>query len=420
MPKPAIPPAELELSKEHARRFLLAHHRLAPPRRLKGKQGLLDYVRHVNCIQYDPINIVGQNSHLVLQSRVRGYRPAMLDEALYQERTLLDGFDKVMSIYPTEDWPYFARHREEIPKSYAAAEQAKQAMGLVDSVRKELETRGPLSSLELEDDSRMTYWSNTSTRNARVALEVLFLAGEAVVHHRVGTRRYYEPAARVLPRELLAGANPHRSVEEYLDWHVLRRVGSLGLGRPGAGPQWGGVLGSKSSERHAAIHRLTERGQLARVNIEGLAGQQFYLRTTDLPALEAAGSKPKSRPGAAFLAALDNLMWDRDLIEMLFDFYYRWEVYVSEPKRKYGFYVLPVLHGSQFVARIEPKVDRAARILTLQNWWWEKGVDKKDDAMLAGLQDCVRDFCKYLGASDVKLGENVKRNTVLREVVRTL
>lgn len=113
------PPAELTISQEHARRFLLTHHGLLPPRKMIGKQGVLDYIRHVNCIQYDPINIVGQNPHLVLQSRVKNYKPTMLDEALYTDRRLLDGFDKQMSIYPVEDWPRFTMYRQQLGAEYA-------------------------------------------------------------------------------------------------------------------------------------------------------------------------------------------------------------------------------------------------------------------------------------------------------------
>lgn len=108
---PSVPPPELTVTPQQARRFLLAHHRLLPPRALRGTRGVLEYVRHVNCIQHDPINVVGQNPHLVLQSRVRGYEPAVLDALLYRERRLLDGFDKQMSIYPVEDWPDFAYRR---------------------------------------------------------------------------------------------------------------------------------------------------------------------------------------------------------------------------------------------------------------------------------------------------------------------
>jgi uncharacterized protein YcaQ len=80
---PTLPPPELTITRQQARHFLLAHLRLLPPRKLRGEQGVLDFVRHVNCIQSDPINVVGQNADLVLQSRVRGYKPAMFAALLY-------------------------------------------------------------------------------------------------------------------------------------------------------------------------------------------------------------------------------------------------------------------------------------------------------------------------------------------------
>lgn len=110
-------PDPIVIDKPHARRFLLTHLGLLPPRQLHGKEGVLDYIRQVNCIQYDPINIVGQNPHLVLQSRVRGYRPSMLDALLYEDRRLIDGFDKQMSIYSAEDWPSFTYYRQQMARN---------------------------------------------------------------------------------------------------------------------------------------------------------------------------------------------------------------------------------------------------------------------------------------------------------------
>ncbi len=111
MPKIGLPPPILHLSRAEARRFLLAHQRLWPPRGLRGKAGILDFIRHIGCIQYDPVNLVGQNPELVLQARVADYTPALLAELLYTDRRLVDGWDKQAAIHLTEDWPYFARHR---------------------------------------------------------------------------------------------------------------------------------------------------------------------------------------------------------------------------------------------------------------------------------------------------------------------
>jgi uncharacterized protein YcaQ len=156
------------------------------------------------------------------------------------------------------------------------------------------------------------------------------------------------------------------------------------------------------------------------VAIEGLPRKEFYIRRVDLPALEAAGRGRKTPPGAAFIAPLDNLMWDGDLIQLLFDFFYAWEVYKPASRRKWGYYVLPVLVGDRLVGRFDPAFDKKTRLLTVQNWWWEEAVDKGDDGLLAALQDCVRQFCRYLGADSLRLGARPKRDPVLRKMARAV
>ena len=377
-------------------------------------------MRHVNCIQHDPLNVVGQNPHLVLQSRVRGYKPAMLDALLYQERKLLDGFDKQMSIYPVEDWPDFAIYREDMGDNYARYKSTVKAAKLMEWVKREIETRGPLSSLDLEEETRLEWWLTGSTRAVRIALDILFMSGDIVVHHRIGMRRYFELSKRVLPRRLRKVRNPRSSQEDYLDWHVFRRSGSVGLVHPKVNAKWGGIIGWRGGKIWAALARLLEKGGLVRVEIEGLSRKEFYIRRGDLPALEAAGRGSITAPGAAFIAPLDNLMWDSDLIEMLFDFFYTWEVYKLASERKWGYYVLPVLVGDRLVARFDPAFNKKAKLFTIQNWWWEKGVDNKDDDLLPALQDGLQQFCKYLGADSLELGEKPKRDPVLKEMARAV
>ena len=114
----------MHITKAHARRFLLAYQGLWPPDAFQGKPGILDYIRRVGCIQFDPLNIAGHNPELVLQARVEGFRPAMLKELLYEERKLIDGWDKMMSIYCVEDWPYFRRWREAARRSSGNSAEA--------------------------------------------------------------------------------------------------------------------------------------------------------------------------------------------------------------------------------------------------------------------------------------------------------
>ncbi|HEV8338287.1 MAG TPA: crosslink repair DNA glycosylase YcaQ family protein [bacterium] len=422
---PKLPPPEITVRKEQARRFLVLHHRLAPPRKLRGKQGVLDYLNRVGCIQYDPLNVVGSTPDLVLQSRISGYTPKLLQEMLYKDRTLIDGWDKLASIHRTDEWPDFSRRRQRLQAHYGKQLQSDGKLKVAAKVKTAIRNSGPLSSIEIEHDERLDWHWGVSVRAVRASMDALFAMGELGIHHRVNTRRAFDLIENLLPSWLLKSKDPNRTDEEYVDWHVARRVGSIGLANPRPSEMWLGIVGRKYTygvqgrERREALERLVARGEVFRVAIEGLPKQEFYVRHLDLPTLKAAAKPPRGKTGAAFIAPLDNLMWHRDTIDMLFDFYYRWEVYVPVPKRQYGYYVLPVLYGDRLVARMDPTFDRNTGVFTIQNWWWQKGVDKKDDAMLSALQECTAAFAKYLGAKSVTLGEAIKKDKVLKEIVKS-
>jgi uncharacterized protein YcaQ len=397
VPSSSMPP--LHLSAQQARRFLLAHQCLWPPHSLVGKPGVLAYIRRVRCIQFDPLDIVGRNPDLVLQARVGDYCPAMLRELLYQERQLLDGWDKNMSIYPVEDWPYFRRRRE-AARQHAGKSHA-QVEAIAPQVRRELEERGPLSSLEL-DFGQTVDWFWAPTRLARAALESMYFWGELVIHHRVHTRKVYDLAHRHIPAELLAAPEPNETPEAFHDWYMLRRLGSIGLLWNRSGSAWLGMSDIKSGQRAAALHRLMAQGLVREARIEG-SETPFYLRSADAPLLDTVAED--TPPHAAILAPLDNLLWDRELARALFGFDYVWEVYKPVAERRYGYYVLPVLYGDRFVARFAPERDKRNGTLTIKGWWWEPGVSVGRE-MQAALRDCFRRFLDYLGAEELRLTDD--------------
>jgi uncharacterized protein YcaQ len=410
MPKHSLPASNLRLSKADTRRFLLAHQHLWPPRRREGKAGIMDFVRHVGCIQFDPINVVGRNPDLVLQSRVADYRPTLLEELLYIERQLLDGFDKVASIYPTGDWSYFARRRVAMEEWYTQRfELPAEVLGDVLEI---IRQRGPLSSIDLKDWEKVSWTWGNQVRLSRAALETLYESGKLVVHHRTGTRRSFELPERVLPPGLLSARDPNQSKEAYQDWHVLRRVGGLGLANPRAAEYWLGILGVKTQTRRAILNRLVDQGELVPVAVEEVPDQTLFMRTADLPTVERVQNDQLPEPQAAILGPLDNLMWDRNLLRWIFDFDYVWEVYKPAAKRVYGYYVLPVIYGDRFIARFDPALDKKAGTLTVNNWWWEDGV-QVDEPMEAALIACFRDFMGYLGAPQIQIGREIVRESTL-------
>ena len=415
--KNSLPEATLSVSNRTARRFLLAHQRLWPPRKLRGKEGVLEFIRHVGCIQYDPLNVVGRNPDLVLNARLSNYKPAMLDEMLYSNRILLDGIDKVASIFPVEDYPSFERRRAHMRERYSQPDA--QVMEISTAVLAVISEQGPLSSLDIQYDQKID-WSWGPTRAAKAALEALEATGELGVHNRSGTRRYYDLRSRLIPSHLIARSDPYPTMEDYWDWHVLRRVGGLGLSNPGASEYWLGILEMKSRQRQESLRRLVERGKLVAVEAEG-APRTLFMRAEDLPLLENVqrrGSRgPRAR--AAFIGPLDNLMWDRDLLRWLFDFDYIWEVYKPAHVRRYGYYVLPVLFGDRFIARWDPAFDKKTRALTIQNWWWEADV-RPAAALKAALVECFQQLVRYLNIESIALAPTISSRHPLRGVIKNV
>ena len=388
----------ITLTPSQARQFILSHQGLWPPRSWSGKAGILEYFQRVGCVQFDPLNIVGQNPELVLQSRIDDYRPLMLNELLYKDRKLLDGWDKMMAIYRVEDFPCFKRQRDADRASMDRSEDGLQAV--LPLVRDEVEKRGPLCSLDLNFDHRVE-WAWGPTRAARAALESLYFAGELVVHHKVNTRKYYDLTNRHLPVDILQAADPNQSETDYQDWYILRRLGSVGLLWNRASVAWLAMREIKSPHRAQTMKRLLSEGKLIEARIDGML-DPLYLRNQDLPVLEQVGQNRGYPMQASFIAPLDNIMWDRRLLEDLFGFEYRWEVYTPQDKRKFGYYVLPVLYGDRFIARMEPVLEKRSRKLLIKNWWWESGV-KPDEAMMTALADCFIHFFYYLSAQDVQI-----------------
>ncbi|WNS44938.1 DNA glycosylase AlkZ-like family protein [Paenibacillus sp. MMS20-IR301] len=417
------------LSKRQARSFLLRHQRLVPGGLSEGKNGIYEFVRHVGCIQYDPLNITGHNHELVLQARLPGFLPEMAAELLYKDRLLFDGWDKNMSIYCTEDWPYFQRRREAAALRY----QNNEAMSAMAAhVREELMSRGPLSSLDLESKEKID-WAWAPARLSRAAMESMYFWGELSIHHRVHTRRYYDFTANLLPEELLRTSDPNVTEEQHHDWYVLRRIGSIGLQWNKSGDGWLGISGMKSKERTAAVQRLLQRDLLREVQVEGLK-LPLYVRTADTPVLEAllqedAGSgdeaklvsspdynSPPEPPAfAAVLAPLDNLLWDRELIRQLFGFHYRWEVYKPVQEREYGYYVLPLLYDGRFIARLEPVMNRKSGVLTIVRWWWEPEASLTA-AMLSALTRALTSLARTTGAASIRFDAGTVTSCGLQEL----
>jgi len=392
------------ISKLQARQFLLAKQGLIGKHRFIGKQGALEYVRQAGCIQFDPVDVCGKNAELTLQSRVKGFTKKQLYTLLYKDRALIDYSDKELSIWPVEDWPYFSSYRE---RSRTLGQSFAQIPELSAQAIAYIRRRGPVSSDTLPIDGKLfwhssMHWSGNwhgQSPAARSVLEQLYADGVLVIHHKNGSRKFYDLAETQLPKALLTAPNPCADAQSFLHWRILRRVGAVGLLWDRRSDAFLGIE-MTTQQRSEAFEALAKTEKLLCVQVEGMRFL-LYLLPDDLPLLEAVlNDAVDLAPRLEFLAPLDPFLWDRKLIEALWGYHYSWEIYTPPEKRKYGHYVLPMLYGEDFIGRIEAIADAKAGVLTVKNIWYEDGV-RKTKKMAAALARSVQRLAKFNGCSEV-------------------
>lgn len=391
---------------EEARHFILGKQGLLGTYRFVGKGGALQYIQQAGCIQYDPVDVCGKNAELTLQSRVKGFTRSMLAELLYVDRLLVDYSDKELSIWSREDWPYFSGYRAMSKVHGASFEGIPELEARAIAFIRE---HGPVSSDTLPIEGKIYWhssmhwsghWQNQSNA-ARSVLEQLYTDGVLLIHHKSGSRKYYDLAERYFSPELLNAGNPCPDDMALLRWRIKRRVGAVGMLWNRRSDAWLGINMS-TEQRNAAINALEADGIIVKAEVESIRSPLFFL-SEDIPLMEAVRQGVlDTRPRLEFLAPLDPMLWDRKLVEALWDYHYKWEIYTPVNQRKYGYYVLPILYGDKFVGRIEAAADRKAATLVVRNIWYEDGV-RPTKKLARAIEGACRRLAKFNDCVQIKL-----------------
>ena len=388
----------ITITRQTARRYVLGKQGLWPGRRWQSKTDLLPALTAIEAVQEDPLNIGARSHDLVLSSRIIDYAPEHLDELLYAGRRAFE-YGAALFIYPIAELPYWRLHmrRRGVERRFAA--MLENDPGLLDAVRAELETRGPLGNKDFDGMQRITghYRGN---RDTSLALYHLWLTGELLLSHRKNNQRMYDLAEKLIPPERRREATDQEA-EAYF---ARKEVSFAGLIR--ANPwrlAWGYDIHRDVTHEEAAqrISAMRKQGIVEIARVEG-AKDDYLMLAEDVPLLEiiAEGKTPDPwRPlettteeETVLLAPLD-IVSARGRAKGLFDFDYVWEVYKPAHQRRWGYYVLPILYGDRLVARVEPKLDRATKTMQVLGYWPEPGFEETAAyraALAAGLARLAR------------------------------
>jgi uncharacterized protein len=389
----------VSVSAEAARRFLVARHFLSPARSLAGgPDAVLEVLRRLGSIQFDPIAVAGRNHDLVLHARVAGYEPAWCD-ALYERREIFEATNKALSFVLTSEFPWF-RHvwGRKGPRFHKAAlaDNADPAERVLARIRAD----GPLSSRDFEREAGATKdWFGLPENAVRSVLEAYTALGVIGLARRDGSLRYYDLLERLLPADVLTRNVPEH---EQLLHKLLSRYRAHGLlAAGGAGGTFDRI--ANPEDRKVLQRELVENGALVAIEIEGMRGKRFVL-AEELPLWEAP---PEPAASVAFIAPFDSLLWDTKLLAGLFDFEHVWEGFFKADKRRWGYYVLPILFGDRFVGRIEPRIERDEGVVQILGLWWEDGFDpKRADGFVDAMRDALHAYVRFAGAERIEWGDH--------------
>ena len=396
----------IELSREEARALAVLAQQLDEPRHAPAtKDDVAELIRRLGCVQIDTIAVVARSQYLVLWSRLGRYDSAWLDELHFPDRQLFEYWAHAASIIPLELYPYFRRRMHDFAsraRDYHT-DWSEENGEVFEHIRERIRRQGAVSSTDFDrppGSGPVEPWSWYGGKPTNRALDILWSTGELGIQRRVNFQRHYHFAHHLYPEH---HESELPSADEEQRVLALTAVRAMGV----VAPRWlndyfrtrWGVRGQGGPKPEELLAGLAEAGALIPVEIDGIGGA--YVAATNLPLLEAVGNG--ARPSrTTLLSPFDNLIWDRARTQELFDFEYRIECYTPAPKRKYGYYTMPILHHGKLVGRLDPKVDRKTRVFSVRSLHLEPGVTL-DESLAGALDGVLTEFAAFNGAETVDL-----------------
>jgi uncharacterized protein YcaQ len=377
---------------------------LADPSREATPAALQKLIERMGFVQLDSINVVERAHHLTLLSRLDDYNQEHLSRLLEKRRSLFEQWTHDASAIPTKwfaQWkPRFARQRERIRQNVWWQQRiGEEPDKVIDMVRERIRREGPLRSQDFEhergNDGASSAWWGWKPQKA--ALEFLWSTGELTVVRRENFQKIYDLTERVLPKE---SKLPKPSEEEHINWACSTAIERLIIATPKEIAEFWAAI--EIAQAKAWCEERVREGHLTPVLVDTLDGskpRQSFAITDWEKRLRALPDPPKRM---RLLSPFDPVLRDRARANRLFGFDYRFEAFVPEPKRRYGYYVLPILEGERLVGRLDPKFHRRESLLDIRRIYWEPGVSVTASRRKS-LERAVAQLARHIGAQQIKL-----------------
>ena len=376
-----MPAAEISLAT--ARALMLDTQGLLHPRpALAAKQDVLQTIRNLGVLQIDTINVVARSPYLALWSRLGEYSPAWLEECL-AEGTLFEYWAHAACFIPIEQYPYHRRMMLEQMRYHHYQAWYLEHQADTDAILSHVQQHGAVRSADFErkDGKKGTWWDWKIEKDA---LEYWLAAGEMMVVRRDKFQRVYDLRDRVLAA-WSDDAVP--SLEETMRYFTLQSVRALGVCQSGWVADYYRLPKAAAAK---ALRTLLADGAVSEINVE--SWPEPALVSTEVKARLDADTTSLQPTLTTLLSPFDSLIWDRKRAHQLFDYDFSIECYLPAQKRKYGYYLLSVLHHGALVARLDAKAHRKEGVFEVKSFYWEPGLTPSDEMraeIRAAVQRCA-------------------------------
>ena len=396
-----------QIDNSAARAIFLDRHGLAATPSGSGRgEDLQNIIDTLGFVQVDSINTVARAHHMILHARCPSYRARNLHLLHDRDRGVFEHWTHDASMIAMQFFPHwrlkFQRHEEQLVERWRKWRR-EGFEEKIDGVLQRITDEGPCCSADVGDGEARSSGGWWDWHPSKTALEYLWRTGTISVTRREGFRKVYDLTENVIPVDVLS-ARP--DLDETIDWACQSALDRLGFATSGElAAFWDLISPAEAKDWCAAA---IARGEI----VEALIGL-------------ADGSHRKSfvRPGTLqivpqdvtarlrILSPFDPALRDRKRAERLFGFSYRIEVFVPEHKRKYGYYVFPILEGDTLVGRIDMKAQRYSDRLHVRAVWPERSI-RFGKARLAKLETALARTARLADVADVSFEDGWMRETV--------
>lgn len=356
-----------------ARRTLLHQQGLLDRRKRASPRAVFDLIERLGFVQIDSINVIERAHHLTLSGRLDGYRPAMLSKLLEESRLLFEHWTHDASAIPTNKFPHWRHRFERYRKRLGAHAWWMQRLGeeperLLEAVRRRIADEGPLLSKDFDGEriGPSTWWG---WKREKAALEHLWRTGELAIAKRIHFQKVYDLTERIYPRHARL---PPSDETAHVEWAFTSALERLGFASPAELAAFWAAVDLSSARRWC--EEKAKLGEIVPVLVEPIDGTKPKLAYAATGWKKRAARLPDTEEEVRLLSPFDPVLRDRQRTERLFGFDYRFEAFVPKPKRRYGYYVMPLLQGDRLIGRVDPALDRAKGLLEIRRVWWEPGV----------------------------------------------